>query len=140
MPYWWDPFEEIERMKKRMRAAMEGFMFPAGDFVRGFPVDIEETEDELILTAELPGFDKDEVVVNVTENSVEITAQHKEQKEEKTKTTYRSERRYGALRRFITLPTLVKFEEGKAEIKNGLLKIVLPKKEKKKASKKLEVK
>ena len=141
MVYWWDPFEEIERMRKRMLRALQGFVLPVREeFLEGsFPVDIEETDDELVITAELPGFDKDDIAVSATENTLEISAQHKEQKIEKTKTTYKAEKKYGALKRMLSLPVPVKFEESKAEIKNGLLKIKLPKKEKKKIGKKIKV-
>lgn len=105
-----------------------------------FPVDVSETEDELIVKADLPGFNKDEISIKATENTLEVVAQHKEKKIEKTERMYKAERRYGAYRRFLTLPVRVDYERTEANFENGVLTIRMPKKEKKKVGKEIKIK
>lgn len=144
MVFWgyWDPFEEIERMRKRINQLMREFAPSVGQFgeFESFPVDITETDDDLIVRAELPGFNKDEISIRSTENTLEISAQHKEKKIEKTERMYRAERRYGAYRRFLTLPVPVDYEKAEASLENGVLTLRLPKKEKKKVGKEIKIK
>ncbi|MEM5836722.1 MAG: Hsp20/alpha crystallin family protein [Candidatus Aenigmatarchaeota archaeon] len=132
MPFWEDPWEELERMRRKLNLLMRKVWMPIEEEAfESFPVDIKETDEDLIVEAELPGFEKSEVAVRATEDSLEISAEHKEKKVEKGERVFRAERRYGALRRFLTLPVPVDYEKAKAEMKDGILRITLPKKVKK---------
>lgn len=135
---WEDPFEEVERMHRRihrlMRGMWRGFWEPIGEGViepikawRTFPVDIAETEDEVIVRADLPGFKKGDVKIKATENTIEIAAAKKEERREKTETMFRAERRMGAMRRFLTLPAEVDPERTKASFDKGILEIRMKK-------------
>ena len=130
-----DIFDELDRMRKRIERIMRSMSIP--EMEEGFPVDVSETEDEIIVKADLPGFTKDEVTIKASENVLEIEAEHKEKKEEKKGRMYISERKYGKFYRAITLPAAVDFEKAKAKMENGVLTVKLPKKEK--AKKKIEV-
>ncbi len=150
-----DPFEKMSEMHEDIHRMMKGlwerpFEFripeiriPEMQFRKGFarfiPTDIAETDRELIVRADLPGFTKDEIRLKVTASTIDITAEKKKQKIEKGKTFYRQERSYGAARRVLTLPQEVKPEEAKAKFEQGVLEIVLPKAHAKKKEKELKV-
>ena len=133
---YWDPFEELERMRRRMRKLMKATFT---GFEESFPVDISETDEDLIIKADLPGFDKDEISIKLTENTLEISAQHKEKKVEETERVYRAERRFGALRRFLTLPVEVDPDTAKAKLEKGILEIRVKKAKPSKKAKKVEI-
>jgi HSP20 family protein len=142
----WEPWTELEWMRRRidrlMRRMWSGIWEPVEEEMEAFesfPVDISETENELIVRADLPGFSKEEITARATENTLEIAAQHKEKKIEKTEKMFRAERRFGAARRAFTLPVAVNPETAKAEFKNGVLTITLEKKEKKKVGKEIKI-
>jgi HSP20 family protein len=141
MPSQDDPFDEYEKMRKKMLSMVMGWWAPfEEEFLRGsFPVDLEETEDELVVKAYLPGFDKQDVAIKATENTIEISAQHKQKKIEQTEKMFKSEKRFDALKRSMTLPVKVEFEKAKAEMDKGILVVRLPKKEKKKVGKEIKV-
>jgi len=99
----------------------EGVWYPS--------VDVSETDDDLIVTAELPGIEKDNVKVSVHDNTLTIKGEKKQEKETKNETYHRIERCYGAFQRSITLPTGVDTGKIQATFKNGVLKVKLPKRE-----------
>ena len=113
--------------------------FFKGFFVRpiGFPaetsfdikIDVKEAEKEFMVDAEIPGVKKEDIFVDVEGDTVSIRAEVKNEKEEKKgeKVVY-SERSYGMVSRSFTLPTAVDDKAVKAEYRDGVLKLVLPKK------------
>ncbi|MBI1978518.1 MAG: Hsp20/alpha crystallin family protein [Candidatus Aenigmarchaeota archaeon] len=137
---YWDPFQEIERMRKKVQKLMERFGEVMEEETHGFPLDISETDEELLVKAELPGFNKDEISVKATEDSLDISAEHKEKKIERTERTYKAERRYGGVRRYVTLPTEVKLDNIDTKFENGLLTIKLKKAKPAKKAKKVKIK
>jgi HSP20 family protein len=105
-----------------------GWKWPMGiDFERSFRVDILDHEKELIVRAELPGVDKDDVEVTISGNRLMIEAEREFEEEESKETFYRHELGYGELMRTIALPVEVDVEHIDAELKDGILTVVLPK-------------
>jgi len=91
-------------------------------------LDVFEEKDEIVVKADLPGMNKDEIEVTVTENVVTIKGEKKEE-EVKEKDYYRRERSYGSFVRSVELPSEVKSDQIKANFTDGVLEIRMPKTE-----------
>jgi HSP20 family protein len=93
-------------------------------------VDISETDSEFLIKAEIPGVDKKDVKVTVQDGVLTIQGERKREKEEKGRRFHRLERSYGAFMRTFDLPEDVDQDKLKAEFKDGMLYVHLPKTEK----------
>ncbi len=96
-------------------------------------VDLIEADNALELRIDLPGMESKDITVEVSGNTVKLSGERKEEKEEKGKTYHRLERRSGSFLRTITLPCKVNEDEAAAEFVNGVLTVKLPKSEETKA-------
>jgi HSP20 family protein len=118
--------DEIDRM-------FEDFSFPVlpslwSERGRWMPaINLYEKENNLIVEAELPGIPKDAVKINYTDHTLTIQGETKKEEEEKKEGYYRMERCYGSFYRTVALPENVDYGKAKAEFKDGVLKITLPK-------------
>lgn len=93
-------------------------------------MDIYQTDQEVVATAELPGLaSKEDIEVLLTENSLTIRGEVKREGEERQEDYYHSERFYGTFSRTVPLPAEVKPEQARATYKNGILEVRVPKKE-----------
>lgn len=104
-------------------------------------VDIVEGDKAYEVTAELPGMDEKNIDVKVVNGGLSIKGEKKDEKEEKKKDYYLSERRYGSFERYFRLPEGVDTDKIEANFKKGVLTVTLPKKpEAQKPAKKIDVK
>lgn len=92
-------------------------------------VDIFETEDELLLKADLPGVEMKDIDIQLENGTLSLRGERTYQHEAKEGGFHRVERSYGSFARYFTLPDTVNPEGVKAEYKNGVLTVKLPKKE-----------
>lgn len=90
-------------------------------------VDVRENDKEVTIKAELPGVDEKDVEVTVTNDSVTIRGEKKEEKEDKDKNYYYMERTYGSFHRVIPLAAEVESNKAEARFKNGVMEIKIPK-------------
>lgn len=104
-------------------------LFP--DVRRPF-VDIVETDKEIVATAEMPGLEKEDIKINITEDILEISAEKKHEEERKEKNYIYRERRSGSFYRSMGLSATVDPNNAKATYNNGVLEIKAPKTEIKK--------
>lgn len=100
--------------------------------------DISETDDNIIVKAEVPGMDAKDINITLTNGVLTVKGERKDEKEDKDESYYLKESRHGSFCRSMKLPHEVKTEEVNATYKNGVLKLVLPKAETEKV-KKIEI-
>jgi HSP20 family protein len=93
------------------------------------PVDIRETEEALVFTAELPGLSKEDVEITLESNVLTLAGERKLEKDTKGETWHRVERTYGGFSRSFTLPATVRTDRVEAAFANGVLTVTLPKME-----------
>ena len=142
----WDPFRELEDVSDRLNQMFHRSA-PArtngketmvvADWAPS--VDVSETEGEYQIKAEIPDVKKEDVKVTLEDGVLTIQGERKQEKEMKGKRYHRVERSYGRFVRSFTLPDVIDEEKVKAEFKDGILNLALPKSEKAKP-KAIEVK
>lgn len=127
----WDPFHNLSSLQEQVNRLFDS-NFPArGDnsaLTTWAPaVDIHETENELVLKADIPGISEKELDIRVENNMLTIRGERKFEQEVKEDNYLRVERTYGSFSRSFSLPNTVNTEAIKAEYKNGVLTVELPK-------------
>lgn len=90
-------------------------------------MDVEETSRDIVITADLPGMDKEDVEITLTGDALKLRGEKKLEHEEKSKQSYRFECSYGSFERVIPLWTPVDVRKVDAHMKKGVLSITLPK-------------
>ena len=105
-----------------------GWNWPIGiDYERAFRLDVIDHDEELVVRAELPGVEKEDVNVEITGDRLMIEAEREFEEEDEKKDFYRHELGYGKLMRTVSLPVEVDPERIVAELKEGILTVTLPK-------------
>jgi HSP20 family protein len=123
-------FPDLDDFRGRMQRMFdEPFVLPLYREALGFTpaVEISETASELLVKAELPGLRKEDVEIEIENNVLTLKGEKKEEREEKEEDTYLYERSYGSFQRSFSLPVGVKEDEVKADFRDGVLRIRLPK-------------
>lgn len=135
-PVWESPLalmNDMDRIFDDFRTEWENlFLVPrawASESIRSPLIDLADNGKEYTVKAEVPGIRKEDLKIEVTENSLELSAETKsEQKEEdKDKGYVRRERRYSKFYRSLPLPDAVLTDKVEAELKDGILTVTLPK-------------
>jgi HSP20 family protein len=130
----WDPFRDLVTLREKMNRLFEDAVTGRGeqkDLVTSSwapAVDIYEDENQLVLTAEVPGIDEKDIEIKLEDNTLSIHGERKMEKETKEENYHRIERAYGSFYRSFTLPNYIDQEKIHAEHENGVLKITMSKK------------
>ena len=127
----WEPFREIAALQNEMSRFMNGLLEGNGRTNQAWvpALDVWETENEIVYALDLPGIPEEKISVELDEGALTISAERERTEEESQDRFYRYERRFGSFSRTIGLPQGTDEGSVKAEYKNGVLTVTLPKKE-----------
>lgn len=129
------PFRDIMDIERSFNRMFEQFLptpfLRGGDGGQGWlpELDLQETDEELVAYASVPGVDKKDISIDVTENTLTLKGERKEAREEKGKNWLCREQACGTFYRAIQLPASVDPQKVRASDKNGVLEIHMPKTE-----------
>lgn len=127
----WDPFRELSLLQNSISKLFdENFgkhNFKLDTAGAMFPVDIKETPEAIILKADLPGVNKQDISVDLRDNVLTIRGERKTEEKEEGTNFVRVERSYGTFRRSFTIDVPVKVDEIRAGYQDGILEITMPK-------------
>jgi HSP20 family protein len=135
-PYEWvSPFERMEEMfDDFLRRPFGRLLWPTTPRMiegmePGVSVDIYEEGDNVIVKSDLPGMTKDDIEVNLTDDTITLSGERKKEEKVEKKNYFRLERSFGSFKRTFALPAEVQTDKAKAAFKNGVLEVKIPKTE-----------
>jgi HSP20 family protein len=132
----WDPFRSLRRREDAFEDAFRDLLRRFGPVLPRFEIEgevlapsaeVAESDSEVTVKMEIPGVEKEQLQISVTDDELTVRGEVRKETEEKKKSYHRQEICYGAFQRTLTLPTEVDAAKAAAELKNGVLKITLPK-------------
>jgi len=145
----WDPFRDLMTIQERMNRLFDQTLSKTRtEDEEGLTastwspaVDIYETADSIVLKAELPGLSRENIDIQVRDNTLTLKGERKFEREVKDENYLRIERSYGAFQRGFSLPAVIQQDKIKATFKEGVLEVSMPKAEETKPKQvKIEVK
>ena len=126
----YNPWQELNALQRQIDSLFEDFQAPT--LARAIAAELHETEEAVHLKLELPGIEAKDVDIEVTENAVKVVAERKEETKTDNNGKTRSEFYYGKFQRVIPLTARIQNTNVKAEYKDGILNLILPKTEQEK--------
>ena len=139
----WSPVRELEEMRRNLDKLFGEYGEPVvrqHTISKGAPaslipsMDIFEREGEIVIRADLPGIDKDQIDLSITKDTLTLKAEAKKEEEIRSENYYMQERSYGTYIRTVQLPQDIDSAKAKASFNNGVLEMIFPKKEEAKAA------
>jgi HSP20 family protein len=133
---WWDPWKDLALVQEKMNRLFEdtiarrGREEGLGAAMWAPDVDIYETENEIVVKAEVPGVDKEQIAIEVKDGVLTLRGERKFEKEVKEENYHRMERSYGGFMRSFSVPSSVDADRIGARLKDGVLEVKLPKADK----------
>jgi HSP20 family protein len=133
----WDPSREVDSLQSEMNRVFDAFFGgPTGNSGRARrwvpAMDLVESDDHLVLRADLPGLERDDVDIEIKDGVLTVSGERKSEHEEKADGFYRVERAYGSFSRSLSLPDGIDADQVTAEFDKGVLEVRIPKPEERK--------
>jgi HSP20 family protein len=125
----WEPFREARRMHDMLDRMMDRSLIDPWSvgMDAGLPLDIYQTDDEIVVKASAPGMTPEDIEISVTGDTLTIRGELTAEELQEGARYHIRERRVESFSRSVTLPTMVQAEKAKAEFENGILTLSLPK-------------
>jgi HSP20 family protein len=121
----WDPFTELGELRTRFDRLFDEWL-DGRERAWTPAIDVVREDGHLVVRADLPGIKPEEVKIEVEDDILTVSGEHRESKEEKDKHYVRRERRYGSFSRSMTLPKGVTAKDIKAETRDGVVEVMIP--------------
>lgn len=131
----WDPFRALRRRDDVFEDLFREVFGPGEQELMEPAAEVAESDGEVTVKMAIPGVEKEQIQISVDDRTLTVRGEVKKETEEKKKNFYRQEIRYGSFQRALSLPCEVDGAKAKADLKNGMLKIVMPKSQQPKAQK-----
>jgi HSP20 family protein len=132
----WNPLQELNTIQQQLNHIFEDDMLSTTILDRTVArvpaAELQETDDAVYLKLELPGMEAKDIDLQVTDKAVYVSGERKSQTKTEEKGKIKSEFHYGKFQRVIPLPTRIQNTNVKAEYKDGILNLTLPKSEEEK--------
>ena len=133
----WEPTREVDSLQSEVNRVFDAFFGNgAGNATRARrwvpPMDLVETEDQLVLKADLPGLGHDDIDIEVKDGVLTVSGERGAEHEENSEGYYRVERAFGQFSRSMTLPDGIDAERISADFHDGVLEVRIPKPEQRK--------
>lgn len=130
----YSPWQEMNSLQSQLNKIFDDVVTPAavaefGNFSKVPAAEFTETKEALILKLEVPGMQTADLDIEATAKSISISGERKSEVKSEDEVKTRSEFRYGSFQRVIPLPVRIQNTEVKAEYRNGILHLTLPKAE-----------
>ena len=126
----WEPFRDLVSIRRDMDRLFDEFYSQPLTKSEGMPlIDMYQTDDDIVVKATLPGVKADDLDIQITGDVLTIHGEVKDESEKKEAKYHMREQRYQSFSRSLKLPTTVVADKAKAEIKDGILNLTLPKAE-----------
>lgn len=130
----WEPSEGLSALRRDVNRLLDDFL---GDGPFHFEregtfspnIEVSDTKEAVVVKAQMPGVSQDNLQVSVTDGTLTLKGEIKEEEKKEEKNYYRREFRYGSFARTIPLPAAVQSEKAEAKLKDGVLEITMPKSE-----------
>ncbi len=134
-----DFFEDMKEMQEKMNKMIKDASRAEFSSIKSAATDISETKDSIIIKIDMPGVEKEDIDLVLTEDSISVKSNKKKEELEEKEGFFRKERSYKGYNVYRTLPSKIIPETSEAEYKNGVLKVKAKKAEKSKDKKKKKV-